>query len=96
MTPQELKRAGERITNLKKLFNIGQGWTKSDDWLPPRIFRDPLPTGVAQGSVLTEEELNTMIDGYFEARGWTRDGLIPKEKLRELGMDDIAEAWRRY
>ena len=37
------------------------------------------------------EELRMMIDAYYEARGWTPEGLIPKEKLIELGLDDIAE-----
>ena len=34
-----------------------------------------------------------MIDGYYEARGWTADGLIPADKLRKLGLGDlVAEA----
>lgn len=91
ITPTELRIAGERITNLKKAFNIREGWTRKDDWLPPRVFRDALPTGVAKGVHLTEEELNLMIDDYYRARGWTGDGLIPKAKLEELGLSEIAQ-----
>jgi len=32
------------------------------------------------------------IDDYYAARGWTPEGLIPKAKLIELGLDDVAEA----
>ena len=32
-----------------------------------------------------------MIDGYYAARGWTSDGMIPKSQLIALGLDDIAE-----
>jgi hypothetical protein len=32
-----------------------------------------------------------MIDGYYAARGWTRDGMIPKSQLIALGLGDIAE-----
>ncbi len=91
MTPEELKRTGERITNVKKAFNIREGWTRKDDWLPPRVFRDPLPTGVAKGTVLGEDELNLMIDDYYAARGWTTEGLIPSAKLEDLGLADLVE-----
>jgi aldehyde:ferredoxin oxidoreductase len=32
-----------------------------------------------------------MIDDYYQARGWTTEGLIPKSKLIALGLEDIAE-----
>lgn len=91
LTAQELKQAGERVCNLKKAFNIRQGWTKADDWLPPRVLKDPLPSGPGKGIYVKPEELRMMIDDYYQARGWTADGLIPKSKLIELGMEDIAE-----
>ena len=91
MDAQGLKRVGERVSNLKKAYNIRQGWSRHDDWLPPRVFREPLPTGVARGAVLTESELNMMIDAYYRARGWTAEGLIPKEKLRELSLEDLIQ-----
>ncbi len=87
MTAEELQRVGERVSNLKKAFNLREGWTRADDTLPPRIFDEPLPTGIAKGTLLTREELATMIEGYYEARGWTPDGLIPPEKLAALGLE---------
>lgn len=91
MTPQELKVTGERIWALKKAFNIREGWVKEDDWLPPRLLKEPLADGPGKGVVLTEEELRMMIDDYYRAKGWTERGLIPKAKLSELGLEDIAE-----
>jgi aldehyde:ferredoxin oxidoreductase len=90
--PEELRRAGERITNLKKAFNIREGWRREDDTLPPRILTDALPDGAAQGVGLSRAELDLMIDGYYRARGWTPDGLIPQAKLRELGLSDLSHA----
>jgi len=89
LTPEELRRAGERITNLKKAFNIREGWRREDDTLPLRILSDTLFDGAAQGVGLSRAELDLMIDGYYRAREWTPDGLIPEAKLRELGLDDI-------
>jgi hypothetical protein len=30
-----------------------------------------------------------MLQSYYRARGWTADGLIPEQKLRELELLDI-------
>ncbi|MEW6034823.1 MAG: aldehyde ferredoxin oxidoreductase C-terminal domain-containing protein, partial [Chloroflexota bacterium] len=90
MGAAELKLAGERINNIKKAFNIREGWKRSEDWLPPRLFKDPVPEGEAKGTVVTEEELRQMIDGYYQARGWTSKGLIASRKLKELELDGSA------
>jgi len=87
MTAEELRRTGERIINLKKAFNIREGWTRKDDSLPTRVMKDPIPDGIAKGSVVTEEELNLMLDSYYKARGWTKKGLLTKEKIRELELE---------
>ena len=89
MTPQELRQAGERINNLKKLFNIREGWIRADDTLPPRVLQEKLSDGVAAGVGLTREELDYMIGGYYRARGWTDEGLIPEARLKELGLDQL-------
>ena len=46
-----------------------------------------LPDGVGRGEVVTAEELTVMIDDYYRARGWDEEGLIPEDKLRELGLE---------
>ena len=89
MTATELKGAGERINNLKKLFNIREGWTRKDDTLPPRALDEKLPGGVAEGVGLPREELDLMIAAYYRARDWDKDGLIPEAKLRELGLLEL-------
>lgn len=83
---QELKRTGERIHTVKKLFNIREGWQSRDDWLPPRLLKEVLPTGVAEGVGLTESELREMLRSYYQARGWDENGLVTESKLKELGI----------
>ena len=89
VTPDELKQSGERINNLKKLFNIREGWTRADDTLPPRLLSEPLPDGVAAGVGLSDHDLDMMIAAYYQARGWNADGSIPDEKLGELNLDKL-------
>jgi aldehyde:ferredoxin oxidoreductase len=89
MTAEALRQAGERINNLKKLFNIREGWQRADDTLPPRVLTEMLPTGIVQGIGLSQADLDMMIQGYYTARGWTSEGLIPERKLRELDVIDL-------
>ena len=92
MSPDDLAACGPRICNMKKAFNIREGWTAANDSLPPRALRDAIPSGPNGSPVVMEEaELRTMIQGYYAARGWTAEGLIPKSQLIALGLGDVAE-----
>lgn len=90
-TGAELKRAGERIHNLKKLFNIREGWSSDDDWLPERLLSEALPTGVGAGVRLSTDELRQMIRSYYQARGWDDQGYIPESRLVELKLPSYRE-----
>jgi len=91
MTPEELERTGERINNLGRLFNIREGFTRKDDHLPPKVMSTPIPDDtVSKGSYITQEELDLMLDDYYATRGWTKEGVPTLEKLKELGLEDLA------
>ena len=89
ITAEELRSAGERINNLKKAFNIREGWTREDDMLPKRVFDEVLPTSVVKGVGLSRQDLDMMVQGYYRARGWDEDGAIPDTKLDELALSDV-------
>jgi len=85
-TGEEVRRIGERIVNLERLFIAREGITREDDTLPGRFLAEPLPegSGMSTGSVL---ELEHMLDEYYRARGWdVETGLPTREKLAELGL----------
>ena len=88
---EAVDQIGVRAHTIKKAFNIREGWTREDDHLPYRWHHDPMTKGASAGHVVTEEELEYLKDLYYEAKGWTKEGLIPKELLIELGMEDVAE-----
>jgi len=85
-TVEEYLKTGERIWNLTRLFNVREGLTRKDDDLPARFMEEPLPDGVAKGQVITEKMLREMLDEYYTLRGWNRNGIPTKEKLKELGL----------
>ncbi len=88
MTPEELIKAGERINNLARLFNIREGLgTREFDALPPKIMNVPIPDeGVAKGSVVSKEEFELGLDDYYAERGWMKEGIPTVEKLKELDL----------
>jgi len=87
----DVELIGIRAHTIKKAFNIREGWKRADDDLPYRWKHDPMTKGASAGHVVTDEELEYLKDLYYAAKGWTKEGLIPKAKLLELGMDDVAE-----
>jgi len=87
----EVDLIGIRATNIKKAFNIREGWKQEDDELPWRWKHDPMTQGPGAGVFVTDEELDYMKQLYYKAKNWTEEGLIPKEFLIKLGMPDVAE-----
>ena len=81
---RELRRIGERINIVKRLFNQREGWRPEDDWLPSRLLTEALPSGVAEGVGLSASELREMIGGYYEARELDANGFVTEARLGEL------------
>ncbi len=92
VTPQEIHLVGERIQATAKLINIREGFSRKDDTLPWKIMNQPVPDdGVAKGAVVTKDELNLLLDDYYQARGWTNEGLPSKAKLQELELENLTK-----
>jgi aldehyde:ferredoxin oxidoreductase len=91
MKPEDLQKAGERINILGRLINIREGLTRKDDTLPWKVMHVPIPDdGPSKGSFVSQEELDLLLDDYYEVRGWNKEGIPTMEKLRALEMEDLA------
>jgi aldehyde:ferredoxin oxidoreductase len=85
---EDLMIIGERANNLCRCFNAREGITRKDDYLPPRLTEDTLPDGPSKGQRIPREELERMLDDYFELRGWdTKTGVPTQQKLKQLGIE---------
>jgi aldehyde:ferredoxin oxidoreductase len=90
ISPEQLRLAGERIQNVARLFNIREGLGRKDDTLPWKVMHDPIPDeGPSRGALVTQAELDLLLDDYYESRGWTREGVPTVATLKELGMGDL-------
>jgi aldehyde:ferredoxin oxidoreductase len=89
ITKEEMLKTGERIDTMRQAFNIREG-LKTPWKLPDRMMGIPPKTeGPRAGITLNEDDL---YNEYYAARGWDRQtGKPSKEKLLELGLDDVAK-----
>lgn len=90
VSADELRMVAERINTLARLINIREGLSRKDDSLPWKVLNVPIPDdGPVKGSFVSQDELDLMLDDYYEARGWTLDGVPKAEQLKMLGMDEL-------
>ena len=75
----DLIRAGERIWNLERLYNLREGFTRADDTLPQRLLEEPVADGPSKGWV---SQLEPMLKEYYRARGWDENGVPKPAKLQ--------------
>lgn len=82
-TNEQWLECGERIFNLKRLFNTREGISRKDDTLPPRIIASPRQGG--SGDYVPD--LGFMLRDYYRARGWDEWGIPTPETLQRLGLE---------
>lgn len=91
----DVKLTGERIWNLSRLFNVREGFRRSDDTLPPKMTR-PLKGGVTDGRYIPPSEFNRMLEDYYRIRGWNENGVPKPEAIERLGFDaEVVAAYRK-
>ncbi len=96
MTEEELLTIGRRIVTLERAYNVREGAARKDDSLPWRFRHEPIKTGPRKGMTTSQEELDMMLDEYYELHGWDRETGWPKKKtLESLGLEKIAQELAR-
>ncbi len=86
MTQEELKQAGERLHNMKRIYNVNLGISRKDDQLPPRLEYHDRETGAAGGIL---PNMSKILTEYYQHRGWNKEGIPTEKKLSELGLDNF-------
>jgi aldehyde:ferredoxin oxidoreductase len=83
VTMEEFLKTGERIFNLKRMYNVRCGISRKDDTLPARFL-----TLKHEGEGLNPNlpPLGELLYDYYKFRGWNEDGIPTPGKLKELGL----------
>ena len=86
--------------NLQRCLNVREGIRRKDDYIPKILCETPASGAYSFGelgekSAISDNE--SMLDEYYEARGWDKSTGIPtQKKLKELQLDNVAEQIKRY
>lgn len=83
----QLEKCGERIFNLKRIYNNHLGISRKNDTLPGRFLTHKRGEG---GTPKDLPPLNIMLSDYYELREWDEIGIPTREKLDELGLSQWA------
>jgi aldehyde:ferredoxin oxidoreductase len=86
-TTNEVEEIGERVYNLERLINVERGIASANtDTLPHRVQHEAIPDGPAEGMYCPPEELEEMLERYYEFRGWDDAGEPTQETLERLKL----------
>lgn len=88
LSNSDMMHTGERLYNLKRLYNIRCGISRKDDTLPPRVLTH------TRGPNLPH--IGRMLHDYYDYRNWNERGIPTHEKLIELGLEDEVKRMGNY
>jgi aldehyde:ferredoxin oxidoreductase len=90
---EDLKRITTKILNVEKAFNLRRtNLGREDDYPPPRVLNEPIPSGQYAGFHPTRENWDKLLDEYYEIHGWEKSTSFPtRDTLEDLGLKQVAD-----
>lgn len=82
---EELLKFSEKVWNLTRMFWVREikGFGQTYDWPPERFFKVPPRK---EKIFLTREIYDQLLREYYKLRGWNKNGIPTRKKLRELNL----------
>jgi aldehyde:ferredoxin oxidoreductase len=87
----ELATTARRIVLAKRLFNLREGWTREEDWLPDRFLSESLELESGRTATLTASRLEAMITSYYRERGLEETGVPTPGTVDELSLQGLID-----
>ena len=87
----DLWNCANRSYAIERLFNLREGMTRADDWLPDRYFDEPTRLGVpgVRGKAIDRDRFKAMLDEYYRLHEWDESGTPTAELLQRLDIADL-------
>jgi len=88
-TTSQLMEIGERIYTIERMFNNREGFSRKDDALPERYFKEATPIGLprVRDRKINKEKFEKMLDEYYTLHGWNDNGVPTIETIQKLGIE---------
>jgi aldehyde:ferredoxin oxidoreductase len=91
MTLEEVLEIGERATNMARVFNAREGFSRQDDILPERLFQG-LENGTLKGEAMPRHEFESALTVLYGLKGWDPEtGNPSRERLDALSLGWAAD-----
>lgn len=94
-TVDELVRTGQRIWTLTRLFNVREGFDRTDDALPVALTNSSSDQGGDGPSVdagaMDGDRFEALLDRYYAVRGWSADGIPSEDLLDRLDLTEVVD-----
>jgi aldehyde:ferredoxin oxidoreductase len=88
VTLDDLLEIGERATNLARVYNVREGFSRQDDTLPERLFT-PLENGAIEGVAFPREDFENGLTMLYQHKGWDPKTGVPTRKQ----LDSLSLGW---
>jgi len=88
----ELFEQGRRTATISRIFNLREGLDASTDTLPKRFYQRFRNDNSATGVPLDEDETNKARKWHYRRNGWDDQGVPTPETLKELNLEQYADA----
>ncbi len=88
---EDLETVGERIWNLTRLYWMREidGFGREWDLPAPRFYEEPPKTGATAGQITRYEDVQKLLDYYYEQRGWSQNGTPTAETIARLNLEQF-------
>ena len=80
---------------MARIFNVAQGYNRTQDTLPERFFTEPKSSGPLAGKHVDRQELECLKSEYYRLRGWDDDGVPTVETLHRLSLQEFSPIVKR-
>ena len=90
-TWQDMEAVGSRIWTLTRMFWIreNEGFDRTWDLPSPRFYEEPPKTGATKGQITKFEDIQRLLDMYYDQRGWDTNGIPTSTTLEKLNITSL-------
>ena len=90
---ESLLMVSKRIWHLTRAFSAREipAFGRHCDYPPQRFYTEAIPSGPNKGRLLSKAKIDQLLDWYYEARGWSQNGIPTKATLIGHGLTGVAE-----
>jgi len=90
---EEMLAVSEKVWQLTRSISAREipKFGRTSDYPPERMMSEPASYGPNEGHCISREAVDTLLDDYYQIRGWDSNGIPTSETLKKCGLEDVAE-----